>query len=165
MLAMALVLFASGANSEPQPGASLYVVSSDQLKWTVPPAGVARGTPSVDPGGSLLYAAMKGDPLKRGAPFVIRLRCADGYRAAPHWHPEDENIVVLQGTFAVGMGDTFDSSQTRDIPTGGYGLVPARMHHFAVCKGETDILVYGIGPRLNNWLAAASSAPKAPRPD
>jgi hypothetical protein len=80
------------------------------------------------------------------------------HKAAPLWHPEDENIVVLQGTFAVGIGDIFDPSRARDIPTDGYGLVPARTHHFAVCKGETDILVYGTGPRLNNWLPAPSDS-------
>jgi hypothetical protein len=46
----------------------------------------------------------------------------------------------------------------QDIPTGGYGLVPGRMNHFALCKGETDIIVYGIGPRLNNWIKASSAS-------
>jgi len=39
----------------------------------------------------------------------------------------------------------------------GYGLVPGRMNHFAVGKGDTDVFVYGIGPRLNNWVGAASA--------
>ena len=73
---------------------------------------------------------------------------------APHWHSEDENIVVLQGAFSVGMGDNFEASLLKDIPTGGYGLVPGRMNHFALCKRDTDILVYGTGPRLNNRISA-----------
>jgi hypothetical protein len=59
--------------------------------------------------------------------------------------------VVLKGTFSVGTGDRFEAGQTRDIPAGGYGLVPGRMNHFAVCGGETDFVVYGTGPRLNYW--------------
>ena len=112
---------------------------------------------------------MRGDPLKAGEPYVIRLRCSNGYKVAPHWHPEDENIVVLRGAFSVGMGNTFEAPLLKDIPTGGYGLVPGRMNHFAVCsvqgvivcsvqcavcKGDTDILVYGTGPQLNNWIGA-----------
>ena len=111
-----------------------YIVSQNDLTWGDPPAGVAKGTPSVEPGGTLQYASMRGDPLKAGEPFVIRLRCSNGYKVAPHWHPEDENIVVLQGAFSVGMGDTFEAPLLKDIPTGGYGLVPGRMKHFAPCR-------------------------------
>jgi quercetin dioxygenase-like cupin family protein len=89
--------------------------------------------------------------MKPGASFTIRLGCDDGHKAPPHWHPGDENIVVLKGTFALGAGDTFDLSATQDIPAGGYGFMPRRMHHFGQCKGDTDILVYGVGPFIN-WI-------------
>jgi len=46
----------------------------------------------------LRYALLRGDPLKPAVPFAIRFQCADGYKVTPHWHPEDENIVVLKGT-------------------------------------------------------------------
>src|SRR5215470_17826129 len=98
---------------------------------------------------------MEGDPLKPGEPFTIRLRCADGYKVAPHWHPVDENIIVLRGAFAVGAGDTFEPMRTRDISAGSYGFVPKGMHHFAICKGETEMVMYGAGPRLNYWIGAA----------
>jgi quercetin dioxygenase-like cupin family protein len=97
---------------------------------------------------------MKGDPLKPDIPFTIRLRCANGYKVAPHWHPVEENIIVLRGAFAVGAGDVFDPARMREIPSGGYGFVPAGMHHFAVCKGETEMIMYGVGPRLNYWVPA-----------
>ena len=148
----AAVMFAQYADGQNRTQA--YIVSQDDLTWGDPPAGVAKGTPSVEPGGALQYASMRGDPLKAGEPFVIRLRCSNGYKVAPHWHPEDENIVVLQGAFSVGMGDTFEAPLLKDIPTGGYGLVPGRMNHFALCKRDTDILVYGTGPRLNNRISA-----------
>ena len=97
----------------------LEIVMPDQLKWTDPPAGAARGTPSVEPEGALRYALIHGDPLKPGAPFAFRYRCSSGYKVAPHWHPVDENIAVLQGTFSVGTGDKFDPTHMQDIPTGG----------------------------------------------
>ena len=140
-----------------QGGATVRIVTGRQIEWTDPPAGVARGTPSVEPGGSLRYAPLEGDPLKSGVSYTIRLECSDGYKVAPHWHPRDEHIVVLSGAFSVGTGDTFESAKLVDIPLGGFGLVPGRMHHFALCKGETDIVVYGVGPRLNNWIPAAGA--------
>jgi hypothetical protein len=148
---------AGGSKAAPSRGAKLHIVVPSQIKWTDPPAGVARGTPSIEPGSPLRYAPLQGDPLKPGVPFAIRLRCSDGYKVAPHWHPEDENIVVLQGTFSVGTGDRFDPGRMQDIPTGGYGLVPGRVNHFALCRGETDFFVYGIGPRLNYWISAPNA--------
>jgi hypothetical protein len=139
----------------------VHIVPTGRIEWTDPPAGVARGTPSVAPGGSLRYAPLEGDPLKSGVPYTIRLRCSDGYKVAPHWHPHDEHIVVLSGAFSVGTGNTFDSARLVDIPFDGFGLVPGRMNHFALCRGETDIVVYGVGPRLNNWIPAAGVGARA----
>ena len=51
-------------------------------------------------------AVVSGDPDKPGAPFVIRILNPDGAKVPPHWHPTDEHITVLTGTFIVGMGRT-----------------------------------------------------------
>jgi len=139
-----------------------FVVTPSQVKWTDPPAGVVRGTPSVEAGSPLRYALIEGDPMKAGVPFTIRLGCSDGYKAAPHWHPTDENIVVLKGTFGLGTGDRFDTTGMQDIPTGGYGFMPRQMHHFGLCKGETDILVYGVGPFRINWIGASGEGKAKP---
>jgi hypothetical protein len=155
------VLLAQRASERPKPAqgveASVYIVTPSQITWTDPPAEVARGTPSIAPGSPLRYAPIQGDPLKPGVPFAIRLQCPDGYKVAPHWHARDENIVVLEGAFSLGTGDRFDTGRMQDIPAGGYGLVRGQVHHFALCKGKTDMLVYGIGPRLNNWISVSSA--------
>jgi uncharacterized membrane protein len=122
-----------------------YIVAPKDVNWEAPPASLMTGTPSVDSGGTLRYALVEGDPAKAGAPFTLILNCSDGFKVAPHWHPMDENLVRLKGTFAVTSGDKFDLSSAQDIPTGGYGFMPARMHHFGVCKGDTDVLIYGSG--------------------
>jgi len=133
-----------------------FIVAPGQVKWTDPPAGIARGTPSVDMGSPLRYAVLEGDPLTPGKPFTIRLGCDDGAKAAPHWHPTDENFVVLKGTFKIGTGDTFDPSNMQEVSTGSYGFMSRRMHHFGQCKGDTDILVYGVGPFQINWISTAT---------
>ena len=45
-----------------------------------------------------------GDMDRPGQPFVIRIHHDAGYVVLPHTHPEDENITVLTGSWALGMG-------------------------------------------------------------
>jgi len=34
----------------------------------------------------------------------------------------------------------------KTLPAGAFGLIPARMHHYAKAKGETVLQLHGIGP-------------------
>ncbi|HXW88956.1 MAG TPA: cupin domain-containing protein [Terriglobales bacterium] len=159
LIAPSMFVSAQQTTEKPQPAMRThFIVASSEVKWTDPPAGVARGTPSVEGGGPLRYALLEGDPLKPGVPFTVRLGCDDGYKAAPHWHPTDENIVVLKGTFELGTGDTFNPSGMQEISAGSYGFMPRRMHHFGQCKGDTDILVYGVGPFQINWISGPGTS-------
>jgi hypothetical protein len=91
-------------------------------------------------------AVISGDPSKEGAPFVIRIKQPDGMKVPPHWHPIDENLTVLAGTFVLGMGEKFDISKAEELPAGTYALLPKKMPHFGLAKGETIVQVHGIGP-------------------
>ena len=71
-------------------------------------------------------AVISGDP-SQGVPFVVRAQLPAGYIIAPHWHPTDEHVTVVSGTFAFGMGDTLDKAAMQDLPSGGYALMPAQM--------------------------------------
>src|SRR5260370_38136053 len=51
-------------------------------------------------------AAVAGDPNAEGTPYVVRLRCVDGAKIPAHWHPTDEDVTVLKGTFLAGMAET-----------------------------------------------------------
>ena len=159
-------LFAQDAKARPKTtersSPTHFMVAPEAVKWTAPPEGMIRGTPSVDGGSPLRYAPLEGDPMKPGAPFTILLACSDGYIVAPHWHPTDENLAVLSGTFALGKGDKFDRAGLQAMPTGSYGFMPHRMHHFGLCKGETRVLVYGIGPFQINFIGAL--APEKAKP-
>lgn len=88
---------------------------------------------------------LAGNPGAAG-PFVMRMKMPAGYKFAPHWHPTDENITVLSGTFSMGMGDTFDPDATKPLGPGGFALMPARMHHFGWTKDGATIQLHGIGP-------------------
>ncbi len=111
------------------------------------------------------YEVVSGDPDKPGAAFVIRIFNLDNQVVPPHWHPEDEHIVVVKGTWLVGGGDRFDRAALREVAVGDYVFVPKKMSHFALSKGETVIQVHGIGPFKINftdpWLRLSRPADSA----
>ena len=93
-----------------------------------------------------LVTRISGDPNVAGAPFVIRIWNFDNQIVLPHTHPEDEHIVVVQGTWFLAEGERFDRARLRPLAVGDYALVPRRQAHFAWSKGMTVIQVHGIGP-------------------
>ena len=98
------------------------------------------------------FETVSGDPAKSGAPFVIRIHAEAGYIIMPHTHPVDENIVVVKGSWAVGMGDRFNRQTLEPMEVGTYGLVRKAMAHFALSKTETILQVHGIGPFTTHWV-------------
>jgi hypothetical protein len=95
---------------------------------------------------------VSGDPTKSGAPFVIRLHREAGYIIMPHTHSVDENIVVVHGSWALGMGDRYNPPALEPMEVGAYGLAPKNMAHFGLSKTETVIQVHGIGPFTTHWV-------------
>ncbi|HVS23955.1 MAG TPA: DUF4440 domain-containing protein [Gammaproteobacteria bacterium] len=128
----------------PAPGEHTLLAPA-QLTW-------GPGPPSMPPGATM--AVLSGDPSK-SEPFVVRAQLPAGYTVAPHWHPTDEHVTVLAGTFAFGMGDTLDKSAMTDVAAGGYALMPAQMHHYAVAKTAVTIQVHAIGPLVVNYVNPA----------
>jgi quercetin dioxygenase-like cupin family protein len=123
------------------------MVAPGDLKW-----GPA---PPVLPAGAQV-AVLDGDPFNPGF-FSLRLKMPDGYRIAPHWHPTDENIVVIQGVFRLGAGDTFNDAAAHALSAGSFARMPKEVHHFAAAKGETIIQIYGPGPFVVNYLNPADN--------
>jgi quercetin dioxygenase-like cupin family protein len=157
-VAGALAVFAAASNSQEkkETDSAHKIVRYGDLKWT----GIIKGCE---------IATVAGDPSAEGSQFVIRLKCADGAKVPAHWHPTDENVTVLKGTFLVGMGETFDESKMQTMNVGNFVTMPKEMRHFAQCKGETIVQVHGAGPFKVNWVnpsevlppdAPASAAPK-----
>jgi len=100
--------------------------------------------PGVFPAGAKM-AVVQGNPGE-SAIFTVRLDFPDGYRIAPHFHPTDEYITVISGTFLVGMGDSLDAAHTTTLTAGGFVTAPATMHHYAIARGRTVVQVNGMGP-------------------
>lgn len=121
---------------------------------TVAPASITWGDapPSLPPGAKM--AVLAGDPSKAG-PFVIRAQVPAGYKVPPHWHPTDENLTVLSGTIAIGMGDAWDESKMQTTPTGGLVVLPANMRHAFLARTAATFQVHGMGPFAVNYVNPA----------
>ena len=80
---------------------------------------------------------------------MIRIHHDAGYVVLPHTHPEDENITVLTGSWALGMGSRVNMAELEPMEQGALGFVPKKMAHFGYAKFETMLQVHGIGPFVN----------------
>jgi quercetin dioxygenase-like cupin family protein len=109
------------------------VITPEVMKWNAASKGIDA-------------AVLSGSPSVEGSHFVLRLKMADGVKVPPHWHPIDEHLTVLSGTFYMGMGEKFNESLAKEMPAGSYGFMPKEMRHFAWCKGETIVQIHGVGP-------------------
>ena len=146
---------AKAAPAKPSP----MVVELGSEKWVDVPAAALVGTPSVELGGTLRLAVIQGDPMTAGRSYTLRLSCTDGLKIAPHWHPTTENVTVVKGEAAVGMGSKWDDGAMKEVPTGGFFSAGAKTRHFAQCKGDTILQVHGIAPFVVNFVSPDESEP------
>src|SRR5579863_6217730 len=134
------LLFALGAQTTPSE------------KHTFTPDAVPYGpAPSFVPPGAQL-AVLEGNPLASSGDYTVRLKMPDGYRIAPHWHPQRENVTVLSGTLKVGMGDRFDEATMGSFPAGSFAYLDPDMHHYAMATGEVVVQVHGTAPLQFNYV-------------
>jgi quercetin dioxygenase-like cupin family protein len=75
----------------------------------------------------------------------LRAQVPAGYKIAPHWHPGDENLTVLSGVIALGMGDAWDEAKMQTLGTDGYAALPAEMRHSFLAKTASTFQVHGWG--------------------
>jgi quercetin dioxygenase-like cupin family protein len=147
VVAALAAMVATGNSQEKKEGDAAHkIVHYGELKWTP----IIKGCD---------LAAVSGDSNAEGAPFVLRIRCADGTRVPAHWHPTDENLTVLKGTFLVGMGETYDENKLQTMNVGNFILMPKEMRHFAMNKGEVIVQIHGTGPFKVNWVNPADVIP------
>jgi Domain of unknown function (DUF4437) len=125
-------------------------IAAADVKYGPPP-------PVLPPGAQL--AVLRGDPGKKG-PFAMRFKMPDGYKIAPHWHTNDEELTILGGTFVLGMGDKAGEN-LHTMEVGAYHFLPGKMHHSAQSKGETLIEIHGNGPFDLHYLDPTDDPSKA----
>ena len=153
-LCASVILAACGVVASGQgataPAATHVLTTPAELKWGDPPPVLERGAS---------FTVVSGDPSKPGL-YVIRLKMPAGYKIAPHWHPADEHVTVISGALSLGMGDKMDTATMKAQPAGGYALLPAEMHHYAMAKTATEIQVHGTGPFALTYVNPADDPSK-----
>src|ERR1700691_2691848 len=131
IVAATLVALASAAAAD-----APFVRSAKEVKWGAPP-------PVFPPGAK--FAVIAGDPAATGL-VTVRFEMPAGYTIPPHFHPTDEHVTVLKGSFSIGMGDFIDKTHALTLSAGGYGVAIANMHHYAYTTTGATIQVHMQGP-------------------
>ena len=103
-----------------------------------------KDAPAILPAGAKI-AVLEGDPSKSG-PFTLRLQFPADYRIAPHRHPADEHVTVIEGDLSLGMGETFEEAKLKDLGQGGFAMMRTGTPHFAWSKDGATVQLHGIGP-------------------
>jgi hypothetical protein len=133
-LATASALFAAPASADKDP-AGFVRIKPEEVVWTDKPGFTG-----------VKFATLAGDPSKPGL-YVIRAKFSPGTMTRPHWHPEDRFVVVVQGTWYTGEGDTFEPDKTVPMKQGSFMMHPGKAHHYDGAKDEEVIVqIVGVGP-------------------
>jgi hypothetical protein len=152
LVALAIASGTVAAQEAAAPPATHVFVKAADIKYGDPPPVFAKG---------MRFAVISGDPSKEGL-YVVRAKLPAGYKVMPHFHPTDEHVTVITGVFALGMGDKFDAKTMTKFPAGGYALLPASMHHYAMATTATTIQIHGMGPFSLTYVNPEDAPTAAP---
>lgn len=126
------------AQEEMAHGAATDVIiyEAGSINWQDGPASFEEGA---------RFALLEGNPGEEGY-FNLRLKLPDGFKIAPHWHPNIERITVVSGAFLLGHGKEANRENTQRLGPGSYASLPKEMVHFAFTEGETIVQLATMGP-------------------
>jgi quercetin dioxygenase-like cupin family protein len=89
-------------------------------------------------------ATLLGDASKPGI-YVIRAKFPPHVMSAPHWHPHERYVTVLEGTWYTGTGDTFDVARAVPLRPGSFMFHPAKATHWDGAAGDEPVIVQIMG--------------------
>jgi quercetin dioxygenase-like cupin family protein len=121
---------------------SLSTAQSKHVVENLQEARWGPAPPMLPPGAEI--QVLGGNPAQAGL-VSLRLKFPAGYKIPAHSHPTDENVVVVSGTVAFGMGDKLEE-KGKTLSTGGFARMPANENHYAYTKGGAVIVLFAEGP-------------------
>ncbi len=122
ILVLTCGLVLAGGIVQGQKTKSHAMVTPGEIQWKAGPSTLPAGAQMV---------VLAGDPAEPGF-HLVRYKFPAGYRIPPHFHPIDENIIVVSGVYQMGMGDNFDIGAMTSLPAGSFATMPAGTHHYAM---------------------------------
>ena len=135
MLGTIGIVIAALAGTGRTEGTEHTAMAPDAIKWGDAPPVFNKGAK---------MAVLYGDPSKPTL-FIVRLKIPANFKVMPHFHPTDENVTIVSGSVAFGMGDKVDP-KAKALPAGSFVSMPANMHHYAVSTKESIVEVSAMGP-------------------
>jgi mannose-6-phosphate isomerase-like protein (cupin superfamily) len=107
------------------------------------------GPPNMPKGVEMVV--LEGDPKAEGT-FTIRLKAPASFSLAPHTHPADERVTVLEGTVSVGFGSATDRTTAKTFGAGSFYLNPANVAHYVFSDEGATLQITGEGPWRVDFL-------------
>jgi quercetin dioxygenase-like cupin family protein len=97
-------------------------------------------------------AHLLGDSSLGGA-WIDRVKMPAGTHVRAHTHPEDELVTVIEGTWYLGEGTKFDSTNLKGYPPGSFIIIPAGVPHFvAATDGIVIVQLNGNGTFQTDYV-------------
>jgi hypothetical protein len=88
----------------------------------------------------------------------VRKLYSDIRAAFPDFHAEI-HWQLADGDRVMGLGERYELSAAQEFPAGSFLVVPKKVPHFALCKGETIVQGHGTGP-LDTTLVRPEDDPR-----
>ena len=111
--------------------------------YPLEPGAWHASPPGLPPGGS--FAVISGDPFGPGR-FVMRVRLPPGFALPPYRRQDEEQLIVLAGSIAVGTVGESGAAMTRTLTSGSFVSLPANEIHFANTPDGAVLQIIGTGP-------------------
>jgi hypothetical protein len=113
--------------------AAIRITPPKDIKWVEGAGGAAN-------------AILAGDPSKPGI-YVELTKWHAGHMSRPHFHQNDRYIYVIEGTWWVGTGTTYDPASTVPVPQGSSVTHFAKQVHYDGAKdADVTLEIVGMGP-------------------
>jgi quercetin dioxygenase-like cupin family protein len=123
-------------------GKEVFALTPEQVRWF---------TPSYYKDGRQ-RAQLLGDSSQDGT-WVDRVKIPGNGRVPAHTHPHDEQVTVIEGTWYLGVGETFDPGKLKGYPAGSFIVIPAGVPHFVATKdGPVIVQLSGVGKFSTDYL-------------
>ncbi|HXJ90872.1 MAG TPA: cupin domain-containing protein [Candidatus Binatia bacterium] len=84
-------------------------------------------------------AHLLGDSSTGGA-WVDRVKIPAGNHVRAHTHSQDELVTVIEGTWYLGEGTTFNPTNLKGYPAGSFIVISAGIPHFVAAKEDNVII-------------------------
>jgi quercetin dioxygenase-like cupin family protein len=141
--AFAAMMITSAALAQTVPTSQLPDYSKTLAELAkIPPTGGAGGSGNA----KVQVVNILGDPSKPGL-YSQLLKIAPHAMIAAHHHAGDRIGTVLEGTWTLGYGKSFDKAALRTLPVGSVYTEPSGGPHFAMTSDEAvTVLITGVGP-------------------